>query len=315
MNGRSRPYFYGIDRSLNFQQKEALTQGIQQVVDTTPTSFEFFQFQFSSRQVYIYKLKHGIILLVLTVERLIDTTYPLLIEQLKLELEQDLANTIATFHLLAGSTTLSEQQYWKQGTDSIPVSVASQQPTVMPVAESVPVPNPSQTTLGSLATTRSQNPSSTPTPTPTSTASVFSDASSQPVDAIPLELPPSLPTPACPDLQLTSASRVLLKDILTAINHLSQYATQYLGPMVVANYWRTTRPPVDWLNRFQIERSAQITCSNQQLNLTTEQHQWLKDWVAAFIARCAKVIRDLPKTVKQNALDDRQKFLLFSNPY
>ncbi|HEY9884968.1 MAG TPA: hypothetical protein V6C98_15290, partial [Thermosynechococcaceae cyanobacterium] len=47
MDGRSRPYFCGIDQALNFQQKEALAQGILQVVETIPDSFDVFEFQFA----------------------------------------------------------------------------------------------------------------------------------------------------------------------------------------------------------------------------------------------------------------------------
>jgi len=285
MDGRSRPYFYGIDRSLNFQQKEALAQGIQQVIDTTPADFEFFQFQFGSRQVYIYKLAHGIILLVLTVERLIDATYLQLVEQLKLELQQDLVNAIATFRLLAGNTTLSGQQYWKQGTDTASPAVATQ----------------------------SSDPPVKPVPTPSPAASAPLPASTQPIATA----PPPFSVPLAPAVPQTAGTAVLLKDALAAMNDLSRYATQYLGPMVVTNYWKTSRPSVEWLNIFQVERSAQIVCPDQtgseQLALTQEQHQWLREWVAAFINRCAKVIRDFPKTVRQNALDDRQKFLLLAD--
>ena len=44
----SRPYFAGIGQSLNFQQKEALTQGIQQVISTTSADFESLDFKFSA---------------------------------------------------------------------------------------------------------------------------------------------------------------------------------------------------------------------------------------------------------------------------
>jgi len=66
IDGRSRPYFCGIDQALNFQQKEALAQGILQVIETIPEGFDSFEFQFTGHDVYIYKLKHGIVLLVLT---------------------------------------------------------------------------------------------------------------------------------------------------------------------------------------------------------------------------------------------------------
>ena len=83
MDGRSRPYFCGVDQTLNFQQKEALAQGIRQVVDTTPAGFESFEFQFTGHQVYIYKLDQGIILLVLTRDGLVYRDYLQAIAKLK----------------------------------------------------------------------------------------------------------------------------------------------------------------------------------------------------------------------------------------
>jgi hypothetical protein len=109
-----------------------------------------------------------------------------------------------------------------------------------------------------------------------------------------------------------------LKDVLAAINELTQLTTQYLGTMVVSNYWKSTRPSIDWLNHFQIERSAQMTFSVQMPSerlpmLTAEQYRWLKAWVLAFIERCSQVIRDFAKIVRQ-ALSRPQIALLFDIP-
>jgi len=108
MDGHSRPYFCGIDKSLNFQQKEALTQGIQQVISTTPASFEAFDFRFSQRDARIYKLENGVILLVVTDEDLDTPTYQTAVAQLKQTLETDPHSAVSTFRLLAGSTTLTK---------------------------------------------------------------------------------------------------------------------------------------------------------------------------------------------------------------
>lgn len=105
MGRRSRPYFCGIDQSLNFQQKEALAQGILQVFETIPDEFESFKFHFSGYQVHIYKLEHGIILLVLTQENLVDADYLKTIKNLKAALGEDIGNEIATFRLLAGTVS------------------------------------------------------------------------------------------------------------------------------------------------------------------------------------------------------------------
>lgn len=106
MDGHSRPYFAGIDQALNFQQKEALTQGIQQVISTTPAGFDSFDFRFAQRNTWIYKLKNGVILLVVTDSQLDTLVYNDTVDQLKETLESDPHSAISTFRLVAGSTTL-----------------------------------------------------------------------------------------------------------------------------------------------------------------------------------------------------------------
>lgn len=107
MDGHSRPYFSGVDHALNFQQKEALTQGIQQVISTTPKEFESFDFRFAHQDAHIYKLTNGVILLVVTDQELDAKTYGDTVVELKRTLESDPHSAVSTFRLLAGSTTLN----------------------------------------------------------------------------------------------------------------------------------------------------------------------------------------------------------------
>jgi hypothetical protein len=116
MDGRSRPYFCGVDQTLNFQQKETLAQGILRVVETIPNGFETFEFQFTGHRVHIYKLEHGIILLVLTQNDLVYSDYLRTIKNLKAVLKEDISNAIATFRLIAGEMPPSSMSYRK--TDS-----------------------------------------------------------------------------------------------------------------------------------------------------------------------------------------------------
>ncbi len=278
MDGRSRPYFCGVDQNLNFQQKEALAQGIQQVVETTPPDFEFFEFQFTGHQIYIYKLEHGIILLVLTNSSIVNSDYAQAIEQLKLELQEDITNAIATFRLLAGNITLSHQNYWKRANDSS----SSPPEGVVPPSEIFP------------QTASSANGSDTPS-------------------APPSPLSPSSPLPATAAQDAADLSH--LKDLLTALNELSQFTTQFLGNTMVTNAWKSTRPAQDWLHNFQVDRSAKISWSGPTTTLgwqsvTSEQLAWLQTWVEAFIKRCSSVIRDLPRLVTQRPLNEVQKTLL-----
>ncbi|MGJ3252258.1 MAG: hypothetical protein ACFE0J_14185 [Elainellaceae cyanobacterium] len=315
VDGRSRPYFCGVDQMLNFQQKEALAQGIQQVIETTPVDFDIFEFQFSGHQVYIYKLEHGIILLSLTNDQLVYSDYIQVVEKLKSGLQDDITNAIATFRLLAGSITLSKQNYWK-----------SQSEASRELSDHYDSSNRQESRFRAHPT---QTPASPPlkldsgSPKTSSTApflSNHSDLKSSPPVLIPTQLATfqstadELNTRSIRDFSW-SEGHTDLKEVLTALNHFSKQAAQYLGITMVANYWRSSCPAIEWLNNFQVDRSAQITISGASLirlahPISAEQHEWIRTWVAAFIQRCSKVIRDFPTLVNKMEIDDRQRFLL-----
>lgn len=289
MDGRSRPYFFGVDQTLNFQQKEALAQGIQQVVQTTPPGFEHFEFQFSGHRVYIYKFDYGMILLVLATGELVLTTYAPLIHQLRTELKHDPTNAIATFRLLAGNLSLSNQNYWQPTDSTGPAST-------LPVA---PWHNPAVPTPPSVS-------SEAILPSPVLPDSVLSPPVSQSAAEVSVS-PPAAPAPT-------------LMELLNAVNQISQFTTHYLGPTVVANYWRSSRPAMEWLGNFEVDRSARITYMGStpttlsQL-LSDEQLGGVQDWISAFIQRCSRVMRDFSVLLDQGVLDDRQKaFLALSSP-
>ena len=245
MDGRSRPYFHGLDRSLNFQQKEALSQGILQVIETIPARFESFEFQFTEQKVHIYKLDRGAILLVLTHEKLVHSDYLAAIETLKIALQGEIASTIATLRQTAGSSTLSGL-------------------SDRPAAASLPVSALDHETLS---------------------------------------------------VHKTPFRSHTLEDLVAALNHLSQFTSQYLGTHVIVNYWKATRPDDNWLAQFQVDRSAQFSLTDPKTAeleqvLTLQQQQWVQAWIAAFLGRCTVVIRDFPTIVEHKALTDQQKSLL-----
>jgi hypothetical protein len=234
LNGRSRPYFHGFRQSLNANQRQALAQGMQQVVDTTPADFESFEFCFSEHRIFVYRLDYGMTLLVIMQPNHVQADYYARIEEVKVILKGASDRAIATFQTLA--------------------------------AQSVPPNHPSLLT----------------------------------------QIPVTFIQPPDPTLSL--------KEALTALNQFSKLAAQYLGTIVVTNYWKSSRPEADWLKLFQVERSAEVIFSGQaaatSLALTLEQHELLQAWVADFIKRCSKVIRDFPKRVRKMPLSDRQKTIL-----
>jgi hypothetical protein len=271
---RSRPYFCGVDQTLNSQQKEALAEGILRVVETIPDGFETFEFQFTGYQVYIYKLDHGVVLLALTRSGLVYADYLETIKDLKVILNEDLANAIATFRLTAGNATLSG----KRNTGTGSGDRAGFQPTASPGSSCSPLP-------------------STSPPSPSNTI---------PNPSVSLSPPPSSGLPV-------GDGSTTVRELITALDALSRFTTEYLGTTVIVNYWKSTRPDREWLSHFQVDRSAKFTLSGTiqpQQPLGQNEQAWVQEWVAAFVKRCSLVIRDFPSLVEQKALEQNQKRLL-----
>ncbi|KAM3090053.1 hypothetical protein ACKFKG_31005 [Phormidesmis sp. 146-35] len=234
---RSQSFFYGNDQAINFQQKEALSQGILQVVETIPDGFESFELKFLEYQAYIYKLQSGRVLLVLARRDLDFLAYSRAIVPLQASIESDFEGTISVLHAIAA-------------------------------------------TQNSLAIDRRVTHS---------------------------------PLAAGVETAVTEQTIITLRDLLAAFNHLNTFTTQFLGTAVIVNYLKTTRPDSEWLSKFQIDRAAHMTFVGEVTDaVTDQQHQWIRDWVAAFIRRCSQVVRNFGAIVEQNAFDAQQKLLLLN---
>ncbi|MGB3309647.1 MAG: hypothetical protein WBG32_02860 [Nodosilinea sp.] len=241
IDGRNRPFFFGPDISLNSHQQDALAQGIQQVVGTTPAHFDTFSFRFANQLTHIYKLEQGLILLVLVTDQMPLTDYRTAIGQLKATLIEAPHNAVPTFRLLAGCVTLGST-----------ANVADL------VGTETPQPEPAGSEPGTLA----------------------------------------------PSYQ----------EVIAALNHLSDVATQYLGKTIVFNTWKQTRPAHPWLEQFEVQRDGHFTAVvDSPISLAAEQHQWIKDWVAAFMGRGGRTIRNFQALVS-GPLTPQEQALLLDNP-
>ncbi len=328
MDDRSRPYFLGVDQTLNTQQKEALVQGIRHVLGTIPQDFESFEFQFTGRQLYIYKLKQQLIMLVLAHGILDYNSYTKVFTNLKNSLEDDLTKGIATFRLLASEITMSGQNYQqKQTTHEVPSSTQqSASPTNIDLSfKNGRYPATPPTSLTEDITHNKRLPpdllvkkptEATPTIDQPSLAGTSETQSLPEVVSSPaLVAQPEAIAPSAKPIIPPVTPRPNLKEFLTALNTLSYITTKYLGTAVIVNYWKSTRPNHDWLKTFDIDRSAKISLSSsvsQDMTqpISPEQLELLRKWIHSFMERCTRVIRDLPHLVDQSALTDRQKSIL-----
>lgn len=241
VDGRNRPFFFGLDISLNTQQRDALAQGIQQVVETTPADFDTFAYRFVNQLIYIYRLDQGVILMVIAGDQLPLNEYRPAVEQLKRTLAEDLYNAVPTFRLLAGCVTVG-----------------------------------------------GSNPPS--------------DASPQPGKSHSAHVPAAFPdkTPG-----------VSYQEVIGALNHLSDAASQVLGKTIVTNGWKSSCPNSPWLKQFEVQRSAHFTFTGStSAGVTPDQQKQLKTWVNAFVGRCGRTFRNFQATVVETHLTPEEKIIL-----
>lgn len=115
--------------------------------------------------------------------------------------------------------------------------------------------------------------------------------------------------------QFTLEIKVTIEELLYALNKLSKFISKYLGSKITANYLELTRPQFEWISNFQINYSAEITFfSISTKYVSALQHQWVKQWAAAFIKRCTQFLKDLPILIEQKGLDESQKKILLGYP-
>lgn len=335
-NRRMRPYFYGLDAVLD-RTKQALGQGVLQVVENVPEGFESFEFHFAGHVVFIYKLTHGLVLLVLTDRDLKAVDYHRGITKIKYLIETDTYNTVAYFKLLLGSVTqhsLPNSTWNASAPNAKSQATIQDQATQRGLANPVVQPNSEQiaatTSAGSYARSQTEKQSDVPASTTASNANVQTQSN--------INKPQTPPTPVSTSSNSAPTSRAVasnnptkvtdsatksvsaktdaqeykLDELLAALNKLSNFTTQYLGKVVVTNYWKSTRPDSTWLAEFEIDRSGQISHPKQTaITCNPEQLQQIQSWAAAYVKRCKQVIRNFDQMLDQDCLDSRQKQILF----
>jgi hypothetical protein len=217
---QEQPFFYIKDFKSEIVHKDALFQGILQVVETIPKEFDVFEFCFTNTQGSLYRLQSDAVLLILQ--------------------DKNSSN-------LADETCFQSLRSWIESDPSAISTLSAELCSGMTAA-----------------------------------------------------------APASPSLQ----------EFLFVLNHLCEFTTQYLGAAVIVNYLKSSRPNIEWLHQFQIERAPQITFlgepSKMEHPITQQEIEWLRNWMSAFIRRCSQVVRDYALIVEQTAHSDAEKALLLS---
>lgn len=129
---KTRPYFYRSFQELDKRQQEALIQGLFQVLDSMPSGFDYFDFQFAQQRVFVYPLQQDWVLLVAVDDLLSLPVYTTAVSRLRDFLMTDTHRALATFRLFT---------HQHHPPSSSPPEVSSTAAPVPSIAEILPALN------------------------------------------------------------------------------------------------------------------------------------------------------------------------------
>lgn len=292
-NRRMRPYFYGLEAILNGRQQQALAQGVVQIIETIPEGIESFEFYFIGNVAFIYKLTHGLVLLVIGNKNLDIAEYESVIAQVKQLIETDVYGSVATFKLLlSGSTSQPSMPGWNQtGSTTVLQTDETSQPVNKLTANQV---------------------NKTPSTLANNTNLLQNEATNRKIAATTLPSEKQIGQPVESN-DLKDPQEYKLGEYVIALNKLSNFTTQYLGKVVVGNYLKSSRPKSEWLQQIVVDRDAQISYANPTAICSPEQQQQLQEWTKAYMQRCKQVIKNFDNMVIQDCLDSLQQKLLIKS--
>lgn len=89
-----------------------------------------------------------------------------------------------------------------------------------------------------------------------------------------------------------------VEGLITQFSHLCRCSNKYLGGIITAKYFYSSRPNFDWLNKFIINNSAQITYQGSIADsVSSEQLHWFQQWMDSFTQSCSQIVKDFSRLI------------------
>ncbi len=89
-----------------------------------------------------------------------------------------------------------------------------------------------------------------------------------------------------------------VKELLDRFSPICNSSSRYLGNIMTAKYFHSSRPNFEWLNQFEINKSNQITFEGSlEDSVSPLQLRWFQAWINNFIESCSQIIKDFSKLI------------------
>ena len=89
-----------------------------------------------------------------------------------------------------------------------------------------------------------------------------------------------------------------IKELLDRFSTICNSSSRYLGNIMTAKYFHSSRPNFEWLNQFKINKSNQITFEGLLSDsVSPQQILWIQTWLNNFIESCSQIIKNFSKLI------------------
>ncbi len=89
-----------------------------------------------------------------------------------------------------------------------------------------------------------------------------------------------------------------IKELLDRFSPICKCSNRYLGSIMTAKYFHSSRPNFDWLKQFEINKSNQITFEGSlEDSVSPLQLRWFQAWINNFIESCSQIIKDFSQLI------------------
>ncbi len=102
---------------------------------------------------------------------------------------------------------------------------------------------------------------------------------------------------------LSTCKKVSIGEIVTNFETIASITSKYLGGMITAKNFEDSRPDVEWLQDFSMDKTGKISYNGHLSHqATTLQLKWFEKWTNAFIKKSSMIIQDLPNIIQEKHL-------------
>lgn len=103
--------------------------------------------------------------------------------------------------------------------------------------------------------------------------------------------------------QASPAKKITIGQVINNFESIASITSSYLGGTITAKKFEESRPDIEWLQGFSMDKKGKIsftgTLSHQA---TMMQLKWFEKWTNAFIKKCSVIIQDLPNIIEEKHL-------------